>query len=70
MNEQDLLFFNGINGSTGDYLLPPMTPEQVAMSAMAVEFNPEQLQDIELKKPQVEEPDLAPIEGVDPKDLA
>ena len=69
-NEQELLFFNGINGSTGDYLLPPMTPEQVARIAMGEEFDPDQLQDIELKKRQKEEPDFAPIEGVDPKDLA
>jgi hypothetical protein len=69
MNEQDLLFFNGINGSTGDYLLPPMTPEQVARIAMGEEFDPDQLQDIELKIRQKEEPDFAPIEGVDPKDL-
>jgi hypothetical protein len=69
-NEQELLFFNGINGSTGDYLLPPMTPEQVARIAMGEEFDPDQLQDIELKKRELEEPDFAPIEGVDPKDLA
>ena len=70
MNEQDLLFFNGINGSTGDYLLPPMTPEQVSRIAQGEEFDPDQLQDMELKNRQVQEPDFAPIEGVDPKDLA
>lgn len=70
MNEEDLLFFNGINGSTGDYLLPPMTAEQVSRIAQGEAFDPDQLQDIELKKRQVEEPNFAPIEGVDPKDLA
>ena len=70
MNEEDLLFFNGINGSTGDYLLPPMTPEQVSRIAQGEEFDPDQLQDIQLKNRQREEPDFAPIEGVDPKDLA
>ena len=70
MNEEDLLFFNGINGSTGDYLLPPMTPEQVSRIAQGEEFDPDQLQDIELKNRQVQEPNFAPIEGVDPKDLA
>jgi hypothetical protein len=58
MNEQDLLFFNGINGSTGDYLLPPMTSEQVSRIAQGEEFDPDQLQDIELKNRQTEEPDL------------
>lgn len=70
MNEEDLLFFNGINGSTGDYLLPPMTPEQVSRIAQGEDFDPDQLQDIQLKIRQKEEPDFAPIEGVDPKDLA
>jgi hypothetical protein len=70
MNEQDLLFFNGINGSTGDYLLPPMTPEQVSRIAQGQEFDPDQLQDIELKIREKQEPDFAPIEGVDPKNLA
>jgi hypothetical protein len=69
-NEQELLFFNGINGSTGDYLLPPMTPEQVSRIAQGQEFDPDQLQDIELKIREKQEPDFAPIEGVDPKNLA
>ena len=43
MNEQDLLYFNGINGSTGDYLLPPMTAEQVSRIAQGEEFDPDQL---------------------------
>lgn len=70
MNEEDLLFFNGINGSTGDYLLPPLTAEQVSRIAQGEEFTPEDIEDIQLKKRQNEEPDFAVIEGVDPKNLA
>lgn len=66
----DLLFFNGINGATGDYLLPPLTTEQVSRIAQGEGFNPEDIEDIELKKRQKEEPDFAPVEGVDPKNLA
>jgi hypothetical protein len=69
-NEQDLLFFNGINGSTGDYLLPPMTAEQVSRIAQGKEFDQEDMDDIKDKIRQKEEADFAPIEGVDPKDLA
>jgi hypothetical protein len=29
----DVLVFNGVNGATGDYLLPPMTAGQVAAVA-------------------------------------
>jgi hypothetical protein len=70
MSEQDLLFFNGINGSTGDYLLPPMTPEQLSRIALSERFDEDQLEDIKLKIRQKEETDFAPIEGVDAKDLA
>ncbi|NEP54118.1 MAG: hypothetical protein F6K65_37150, partial [Moorea sp. SIO3C2] len=66
------LFFNGINGSTGEYLMPPLTPEQIAKIAQGEEFDEDHL--IELKKKDLHvkglEPDFAPIEGVDPKNLA
>lgn len=67
---EDLLFFNGINGATGDYLLPPLTTEQVSRIAQGEEFHPEDIEDIQLKKRQKEEPDFAVIEAVDPKNLA
>lgn len=71
MNEEDLLFFNGINGSTGDYLLPPLTAEQVSRIAQGEEFDPEDLYDLDQKKKLVEglDADFAPVEGVDPKKL-
>jgi len=70
MNEEDLLFFNGINGASGDYLLPPLSAEQVSKIAQGEEFDPDNLEDIELKKRQKEVPGFAHIEGVDPKNLA
>ena len=71
MNEEDLLFFNGINGSTGDYLLPPLTAEQVSRIAQGEEFDPDDLYDLQQKKKLVEglDADFAPVEGVDPKKL-
>ncbi|MCC8455704.1 hypothetical protein LMJ43_36160, partial [Streptomyces rochei] len=71
MNEEDLLFFNGINGSTGDYLLPPLTAEQVSRIAQGEEFDPDHLYDLQQKKKLVEglDADFAPVEGVDPKKL-
>jgi hypothetical protein len=71
MNEEDLLFFNGINGSTGDYLLPPLTAEQVSRIAQGEEFDPDELYDLQQKKKLVEglDADFAPVEGVDPKKL-
>lgn len=69
---EDLLFFNGINGASGDYLLPPLTPEQITKIAQGEEFDPEHLDELQRKYKHVKgiEPDFAPIEGVDPKNLA
>ena len=66
------LFFNGIDGATGEYLLSPMTAEQVSKMAQGEEFNPEHLSELQKKDLHVKgiEPDFAPIEGVDPKNLA
>jgi hypothetical protein len=71
MNEE-LLFFNGINGTTGEYLLPPLTPEQVSKLAQEESFDPSHLNELKQKDRQVKglDADFAPIEGVDPKDLA
>ncbi|MGI0484954.1 hypothetical protein ACN4EK_05920 [Pantanalinema rosaneae CENA516] len=71
MSDQ-LLYFNGINGVTGGYLLPPMPLEQVAEMAQGEEFDPAHLKELQRKDRHVKgiEPDFAPIEGVDPKNLA
>jgi hypothetical protein len=71
MNQEDLLFFNGINGSTGDYLLPPLTAEQVSRIAQGEDFDPDDLYDLQQKKKLVDGlgADFAPVEGVDPKKL-
>ena len=66
------LFFNGIDGATGQYLLPPLTVEQVSKMAQGEEFDPAHLSELQKKDLHVKglEPDFAPIEGVDPKNLA
>ena len=66
------LFFNGIDGATGDYLLPPMTTEQVLKMAQGEEFDPAHLGELKKKNDQVKglDTEFAPIEGVDPKNLA
>ena len=66
------LFFNGIDGATGDYLMPPMTTEQVLKMAQGEEFDPAHLGELKKKNDQVKglDTEFAPIEGVDPKNLA
>ena len=48
------LFFNGIDGATGDYLLPPMTTEQVLKMAQGEEFDPAHLGELKKKNDQVQ----------------
>ncbi|MBD2199377.1 MULTISPECIES: hypothetical protein [Calothrix] len=66
------LYFNGIDGASGGYLLPPLTPEQVARIAQGEDFDPIEISELKKKDLHVKglEPDFAPIEGVDPKNLA
>ncbi|CCQ67547.1 hypothetical protein CWATWH0402_765 [Crocosphaera watsonii WH 0402] len=66
------LFFNGINGATGEFLLPPLTPEQVSKIAQGEEFDPAHLSELQNKDRQVQglDANFAPMEGIDPKNLA
>ena len=34
VNPDDLLYFNGINGATGDYAFPPLTTHDLARTAL------------------------------------
>ncbi|MBX9255543.1 hypothetical protein H1Q63_16655 [Desmonostoc muscorum CCALA 125] len=66
------LYFNGIDGASGEYLLPSLTAEQVSKIAQGEEFDPIEISELKRKDLHVKglEPDFAPIEGVDPKNLA
>ena len=43
------LTFNGINGATGDYLLPPMTPQQISRIAQGETLDAELRKDLEVR---------------------
>ena len=62
----DLMYFNGINGASGDYELPPMTAQMLAKVIAGEEIDEGELN--ELKKRI--EGHYAVREGVDPLDLA
>lgn len=66
------IYFNGIDGATGNYLLPPLTPEEVAKIAQGEKFDPTELSELKQKDQQVKglDADFAPREGVDSKNLA
>lgn len=65
-----LLMFNGINGASGDYLLPPMTHQQIAKIARGETFDAEHLKELKWWHQRVTEATFGPREGIDPKDLA
>jgi len=69
--DEDRFLFNGINGATGEYLLPAMTPHQVAALARG-ETSPaaDHLRELRLRQKQRSQTRLGPREGVDAKNLA
>lgn len=64
-------YCNGIDGSTGEYLLPPLTSQQISHVAQGESFDPPHLSELKSKNRQVKglDPDFAPVEGIDPKNL-
>jgi hypothetical protein len=64
----NLLTFNGINGATGDYGLPPMTGAELA-SFIRGEAAPENLNELRFRHNQATAQILGVVEGVNPKKL-
>ena len=67
------MFFNGIDGASGDYLLPPMTPAQVSAVVRGQPESEEDQQRIKELKwwyQRRTEGHYGVKEGVDPKNLA
>ncbi len=67
--DDDLLYFNGINGATGDYLLPPMSPEDLGRIALGEKWDPALFNELKFRRSQVEEATFALKAGLDPQDL-
>jgi hypothetical protein len=65
---EELLYFNGINGATGEYGLPAMTPADLG-KFVAGQSVPSNLKELTDRKHQ-DEDHLAAIEGRDPKLLS
>ncbi len=63
---REQIYFNGINGDTGEYDLPPMTGEELA-GFITGQSPPENLNELRARKRSPR--DFGPVEGVDPKAL-
>ena len=64
------LFLNGIDGATGDYLLPPQTVADVASAARGEVPDANHLRELKIKLRLATTKVLGVTEGVDPADLA
>lgn len=66
----ELFVFNGVNGATGGYLVPPLSPKQVWEVAAGARPPPDQLSELRWWYRRITEASFGPKEGIDPKDLA
>ena len=65
-NYPEVLTFNGVNGASGGYLLPEISPGDLFTAAKSQSPNPEHLYDLKLRLRQAKGPLRAVKEGVDP----
>lgn len=66
----DRLYFNGINGATGNYLLPPMNPQDISKIIQGESLDETHLKELKFWFERATLETLGPKEGVDPKDLS
>ena len=66
----DPMFFNGIDGSSGSYLLPPLQPEQLSSIILGEPVDEGQMAELKAWYEHLTTSTFAVKEGVDPKNLA
>jgi hypothetical protein len=64
------LVFNGIDGASGDSLLPPLSAQQISTIAQGEALDERQIEELKRWHQRVTTTHLGPTEGVDPKNLA
>ncbi len=67
--DEELFVFNGINGASGDYLMPPMHPKAVVELAQGKQPDETQREAAQ-RHAESQEDHFAPREDVDPKSIA
>ncbi|MCG8418154.1 MAG: hypothetical protein MJE77_09460 [Proteobacteria bacterium] len=68
--ESEELVFNGIDGQTGEYLLPPMSQADIAEVAKGKPLSGAELKDLNAKARVASQANFAVAEGIDANDLA
>jgi hypothetical protein len=66
----EFLFFNGIDGNSGSYLLPPLSAKQIASIASNTPLDDAQTKELKWWHQRITEGHYGVKEGVDPKNLA
>jgi hypothetical protein len=66
----DAVVFNGIDATTGTYLLPPMSPQAVSQVARGQVLDPADLKELRWWHHRAAEAAFGPKEGIDPRSLA
>ena len=72
MTDSDTLIFNGIDGSSGEYLLDGLTPKQIAAVARGLPIEKAEKDDLKIRR-RLDESSVDHYglkEGLDPKDLS
>lgn len=69
LNQEELLTFNGIDGATGSYLVPPMTPRQLTALARGENPDRDHIADLKLRLRQFLQKKRGVKEGIDPERL-
>jgi hypothetical protein len=68
--DDETLFFNGLNGATGNYLLPAMTPAQISRLAQGGSLEVDVLDELKLKADEVKNPGNYEVQVEDHRDLS
>jgi hypothetical protein len=68
MEKDELIYFNGIDGDTGQYALPPMTGNELS-GFIRQESQPENLAELRYRYEETTKKSMGVREGIDPKQL-
>jgi hypothetical protein len=70
MGDEELFFFNGVDATTGSYLLPPLPVDAVSKLARGERIEAAHLDELRYRHARATETTFGPAEGVDPRDLS
>jgi hypothetical protein len=70
MGAEERFHFNGVDATTGAYLLPPLSIAEVSRLARGEHVDPWHLDELRYRHTRSTEATFGPAEGVDPRDLA